>query len=95
MILEVIIFIIVLIPVVIFVIVRRKGELRTNFSKVLLQIAGNFLLVFGVLMLFPAFYVLFHGKDGGMKIVLLSVSLLFVFGGYLLSNWAGKRPKRE
>ncbi len=93
--LEVIIFIIVLIPVIIFVIVRRKGELRTNFSRVLCQIAGNFLLVSGILMLFPAFYILFHGRGGGMKTVLLAVSLLFVAGGYLLSNWAGKKPKSE
>lgn len=89
--LEVVIIIIVLIPVIAFVIIRRKGELRINLSRILLQIAGNFLLVFGVLMLFPAFYVLFHGHDGGMKTLLLVVSLLFIAGGYFLSNWAGKK----
>ncbi len=95
MILEVIILLIVLIPVIVFVAVRQKKDLRKNFSRILCQIAGNFLLVFGVLMLFPAFYILFHGKNGGMKIMLLVVSLIFITGGYLLSNWAGKKPKSE
>ena len=95
MILEVIFFLIVLIPVIVFVAVRQKKDLRKNFSRVLWQIAGNFLLVSGILMLFPAFYILFHGKDGGMRTVLLVVSLLFIAGGYILSNWTGKKPKSE
>jgi|GEM_PF-4392832 uncharacterized membrane protein SirB2 len=89
--LEVIIILIILIPVILFVTIRRKKELKTNLSKVLFQIIGNFLLVCGILMLFPAFYLLLHGRNDGMKTVLLVISLLIIAGGYLLSNWAGKK----
>lgn len=91
--LEVIIILIILIPVIAFVIIRRKGELRVNFSKILFQIAGNFLLILGILMLFPAFYTFFHGKDDSMKYPLLAVSLFLIVVSNLITRRAGKKQK--
>lgn len=91
--LDVIIFFIVLLPIVLLVILRRGKDLRANASQVLGEILGAFLLVCGLLLLFVAFYLLFHEKTTGLSVGLLVVSLSLVFGGYAMTKWASQKPK--
>ena len=93
MILDAIIFLIVLVPIVLVVILRRKKDLRTNALQVSCEILGVFLLVLGCLLLFVAFYMLFHEQVTGLRIGILVASLSLVFGGYALVKWADKKPK--
>jgi hypothetical protein len=95
MMLEVIMAVIILIPIILLVFFQRRKTPGIPFSELLYQVMGRFLLVFGILMLFPAFYQLFHGKSGSMKAVLLTVSLVMVFGGYIMTNRSGGKPKSE
>jgi len=83
-ILEAVILLIFLVPVVILVLIRRKRDGATTLRTLLRQIVGNFLLVAGILLLFPACYQAFHGPGGRSGIALLLISLLLVFGGYFL-----------
>jgi len=93
MILDAIIFLIVLVPIVLVVILRRKKDLRTNALQVSCEILGVFLLVLGCLLLFVAFYMLFHEQVTGLRIGILVASLSLVFGGYAFVKWADKKPK--
>ncbi len=92
--LEWIVILIILIPIIILAAVRMKGGWRMNIKQVLCQIAGNFLLVSGLLMLFPSFYLLFYGKEGDAGPGLLAVSLVLTAGGYFLTNRTGRKPDR-
>jgi drug/metabolite transporter (DMT)-like permease len=89
--LEWIMVLIVLIPVALLAVLRKKGRWRKNAGQVLCQIAGNFLLVSGLLLLFPSFYLLFHGGEGDAGPGLLAVSLVLTGGGYFLTNRAGRK----
>jgi O-antigen/teichoic acid export membrane protein len=95
MMIELIIVLIVLIPVSLLIFFTRRKELKTNLSKVICQIAGAFMLVFGVLMLFPAFYMLFHGKATVQSVLFLVVSLSLLFSGYMITNRAGGKPNKK
>ena len=95
MMLDAIIVVIILLPIVLLVIFQRKKAPEAPWPELLYRIAGRSLLVFGILMLFPAFYMLFHGRNGGLKAGLLAVSLLFVFGGYLMTQRSDRKPKAE
>lgn len=90
--LDFIMVIIVLVPVCLLVLFKRRKEPKTKLSRVICQIAGAFMLVFGVLLLFPAFYALFHGKATTQNVLLLVVSLSLLFSGYMLANWADRKP---
>jgi hypothetical protein len=90
-ILDLIIVLIILIPVALLVIIRRRKELKTNRATVLLQVLGVFLLVFGIIMLFPAFYLLFNGKPSGFNIGFVVLSFSMVFGGWAITKQAGSR----
>ena len=89
--LEVIVVLIILIPIVALAVIRAKGGWRMNIKQVLWQIAGNFLLVSGLLLLFPSFYLLFHGKEGNAGPGLLAISLVLTAGGYFLTNRNGRK----
>jgi len=89
--LEAIIVLIVLAAVALIVILRQKPAGGASPSMLLRQIAGNFFLVSGVLLLFPACYLLFHGGSVRRDAWLLVVSLLTIFGGNLLANRSGKK----
>jgi hypothetical protein len=91
MLLEGIIVLIVLVPIVSLVLLWRRKELRTNLPIVLLLIFVNFLFVAGIIMLFPAFYMMFHEKVTGFSIGFLVVSLFLVFGGYIATKWVNRR----
>lgn len=91
--LDVIIFFIVLLPIVLLVILRRGKDLRANASQVLGEILGAFLLVCGLLLLFVAFYLLFHEKTTGLSVGLLVVSLSLVFGGYAMTKRTSQKSK--
>ncbi len=93
--LEAIIILIVLIPVAVLVVVRRKRDGATGFVALCRRIAGNFLLVFGILLLFPAFYRCFHGRGDAGDLAFPAVSLLMVFGGRLLAGEGKPRPRKE
>ncbi len=93
MLLEAIILLLVVVPIVLIVILRRKKDLKGNAPKVLGEIAGVFMLVCGLLLLFVAFFLLFHGEATGFKIGVLAVSLILVFGGFAMTKWAERRPK--
>jgi formate hydrogenlyase subunit 3/multisubunit Na+/H+ antiporter MnhD subunit len=92
--LEWIMILIILIPIVAFAVVRAEGGWRTNIKQVLRQIAGNFLLVAGLLLLFPSFYLLLYGKEGNAGPGLLAVSLILTAGGHFLTNRTGRKPDR-
>jgi glucan phosphoethanolaminetransferase (alkaline phosphatase superfamily) len=87
---DIILLFIILVPVALFVIIRRRKDLKSNTSNVLLQILGVFLLVFGIIMLFPAFYLLFNGKTSGFNIAFVVLSFSMVFGGWAITKLAGK-----
>jgi len=91
--LELIILLIILIPIVLLVILKRRTGTETKPSKIVCQILGIFMLVFGVLLLFVSFFKLFHESISGWNIALLIVNLMIVFGGYSLTNWASRQPK--
>ncbi len=90
--LELIILLIILIPIVLFVILKRRKGTKTTPSKIVFQILGIFMLVFGLLMLFVSFFKLFHESVSGWGIALMIVNLVIVFGGYSLTNWASRQP---
>ena len=90
--LELIILLIILIPIVLLVILKRRAGTKTKPSKIVFQILGIFMLVFGVLLLFVSFFKLFHESISGWSIALLIVNLMIVFGGYSLTNWASRQP---
>jgi len=92
--LEVIVVLIILIPIVALAVIRAKGGWRMNIKQVLRQIAGNFLLVSGLFLLFPSFYLLFYGKEGNAGLGLLAVSLILTAGGYFLTNRNGRKSDR-
>ncbi len=89
--LEVMIILMILIPIVLFVILRMKRESGMSIAVLLYQIAGIFLLVFGLILLFPAFYLFFYSKGGRMDITLLVLSLVMVAAGFFLTNRFGKK----
>jgi len=91
--LEAIIVLIILIPVVVVVVVHRKRDGAAGFAALCRRITGNFLLVLGILLLFPAFYRFFHGRGDTGDLVFPAISLLLVFGGRLLAG-EGK-PQRH
>jgi len=91
--LELIILLIILIPIVLLVILKSRKGTKTKLSKIVCQILGIFMLVFGLLMLFVSFFKLFHESTSVRGIALMIVNLLIVFGGYSLTNWASKPPK--
>ena len=93
MILDAIILLIVLVPIVLVVVLRRRKDLRTSALQVSCEILGVFLLVLGCLLLFVAFYMLFHEQVTGLRIGILVASLSLVFGGYALVKWADKKPR--
>ena len=93
MILDAIIFLIVLVPIVLIVILRRRKDLKASSLQVSCEILGAFLIVVGCFLLFAAFYLLFHEQVTGPRVALLGVSLSLVFGGYALVKWADKKPK--
>ncbi|HOG18023.1 MAG: hypothetical protein A4E73_00453 [Syntrophaceae bacterium PtaU1.Bin231] len=82
---------IILIPVILLAVIRERGARRTDVKRVLCRIAGGFLLVSGLLLLFPSFYLLFYGKEGDAGPVVLVVSLTLTAVGHFLSNRAGGR----
>jgi len=92
--LELIIFLIILVPIVLIVILKRRKGMKTPFSKILLQILGVFMLVFGSLMLFVSLFKLFHENISASGIGLVIASLLLVLGGYAATNRAGKGTNR-
>lgn len=95
MILEAVILLLVVVPVVLIVILRRRKDLKRNAPRVLGEISGVFLLVCGLLLLFVAFYLLFHGGATSFHIGVLAVSLILVFGGFAMTKWAERRPEFE
>lgn len=92
--LELIILLIILIPIVLIVILKRRKGMKTAFSKILLQILGVFMLVFGSLMLFVSLFKFFHENISASGIGLVIASLLLVLGGYVATNRAGKGTNR-
>jgi len=94
-ILDAILILVVLVPIVLVVILRRREDLKTSALQVLCEILGAFLLIVGCFLLFIAFYMLFHQQPTPLRVGLLVVSLSLVFGGYAMVRWAGKRPKPE
>jgi len=95
MVLDAVLFLIVLVPIVLIVVLRRRKDLKASSLQVSCEILGAFLIVVGCFLLFAAFYLLFHEQVTGLRIALLVVSLSLVLGGYALVQWAGKRPKPE
>ncbi len=93
--LEAIIILIILIPVAMLVIIRRKRDGTTGFRTLLRRIAGTFLLVGGILLLFPAFYRFFHGRGEAGDLAFLALSLVLVFGGHRLAGEGKPCPHKE
>lgn len=93
--LELTILLIILIPIVLLVILKRRKGMKAKPSKIVFQILGIFMLVFGLLMLFVSFFKLFHESISAWNIALLIANLLIVFGGYSLTNWASRQPERR
>lgn len=91
--LELIILLIILIPIAFLVLLRSRKEPRMGIPALLCRIGGIFLLVFGLLLLFPAFYLLFHGKGGGMDVPLLILTLAMIATGYWVTNRCGNKEK--
>ena len=93
--LELIILLIILIPIVLLVILKRRTGTKANPSKIVCQILGIFMLVFGLLLLFVSFFKLFHESISAGGSALMTASLLTVFGGYFLTNWASRQPEMD
>lgn len=88
--LELIIIGIVAIAVALVVFVRKGNK---KASGILGQILGAVMLVCGLLGLFIAFFMLFHGRDEGLKFWILGGSLLLIFGGFFLVRWSERKTK--
>jgi len=95
MLLETVLVLIVLVTVTGLVLLKRwKLTGATSPALVIHQILGAFLLVIGIILLFPAFYMLFHGGPGRQGIVFLLVSLFLVAVGHVITNRANRNQKQ-
>jgi len=95
MMLEIVIVLIILITVTGFVFFKRRKESGTNTAQVIYQILGTFILVIGIILLFPAFYMLFHGDTGRQGVLFSLVSLSLVLIGNVMTNWASRKKKSD
>ncbi len=95
MLLDGILLLVVVVPIVLVVVLRRRKDPAKTAGRVLGEIAGVFGIVFGLLLLFAALFLLFRGETTGFNIGLLAASLVLVFGGFAATRWAERRPKPE
>ena len=95
MMLEIVIVLIILMTVTGLVLFQRRKASGTNTAQVIYQILGTFILVIGIILLFPAFYMLFHGNVGRQSILFLIISLSLVLIGNFMTNWASRKKKSE
>jgi hypothetical protein len=94
MLLEIVLVMIVLVSVTGLVLLKRwKFSGPSSPALVIYQILGAFLLVIGIILLFPAFYMLFHGGPGRQSVVFLLVSLSLVAVGHIITNRANRKQK--